>query len=80
MIGTTLPEESSPAQLVSTPPTDEQILQLINDTSPSLNPEIIYKEQLDDHQMLIFTSIVQSEESVMTWEAGLLDWTEDSMS
>ncbi|MHA7966797.1 hypothetical protein ACX93W_22045 [Paenibacillus sp. CAU 1782] len=77
-----LPIEQQSTPMASIPPSDEQILQLIqmNETDPDMMPKIMYKEELNDNQMLIFTNTVKHADSIMIWEAGVLQWDEHGMA
>ncbi|KRE33490.1 hypothetical protein [Paenibacillus sp. Soil522] len=75
-----LPTGQRSTQMASMPPSDDQISQLIHNANPDMNPKIMYKEQLNDHQMIIFTTIVQHSNQIMIWEAGFLHWDEGGMS
>ncbi|QNK59679.1 hypothetical protein [Paenibacillus sp. PAMC21692] len=75
-----LPTAQPSTPMASIPPSDDQISQLIHNANSDMNPEIMYKEQLNDHQILIFTNSVNHANRIMNWEAGILHWDEGGMS
>jgi hypothetical protein len=68
----------SPKQEVASTFTNDDILQIIDQSNPNPEREILYKENVGDNDQLIFTKIMNTERKGMTWEVGYIDGVSES--